>query len=88
MGDDKSIETRLKELVVERLFLSVDPSEINEEANLLETYGVDSVGLFELLIGLEEVFGISLEEEEFQVESFSTVKGIAELVRGRLAKDA
>ena len=82
-----SIEDRLRNMIVQRLFLEVSPEDLDEEANLQETYDVDSVGLFELVIGLEEVFGISLEEEEFEVERFATVRAIAELVREKLAED-
>ena len=88
MMEEASIEDRLKAMVVERLFLTIEPSEVDAEANLQETYEVDSVGLFELVIGLEEEFGIALEEEEFDVERFSSVSAIAELVRERLAEES
>lgn len=76
----EDLNQQLKEMIVERLFLKVEPAAIPDDANLMETYGIDSVNLFEIVVGLEDEFGISLEEEDFSVEAFSTVNGIAELV--------
>ena len=80
MADETELKQQLKQMIVERLFLKVDPQEIPDEANLMETYNVDSVNIFEIVVGLEDEFGISLAEEDFSIEAFATVDGIAELV--------
>ena len=76
----EELKAQLKQMIVERLFLKVAPGEIPGDANLMEAYGVDSVSLFEIVVGLEDEFGISLAEEDFSIEAFSSVDGIAELV--------
>jgi acyl carrier protein len=76
----ENLKQQLKDMIVERLFLKVEAETVPDDANLMETYGIDSVMLFEIVVGLEDEFGISLEEEDFSVEAFSTVNGIAELV--------
>ena len=76
----EDLKQQLKDMIVERLFLKVEAAAIPDDANLMEAYGIDSVNLFEIVVGLEDEFGISLEEEDFSVEAFSTVNGIAELV--------
>jgi acyl carrier protein len=81
MDQAKSVEQALKEMIVERLFLSVEPSAIGDEDPLMEKYEVDSVRLLEIVVGLEEVFDISLEDDEFSIERFESVKAIADLVR-------
>ncbi len=43
-----------------------------------ETLGVDSVALFELIVGLEDVYGITFEENEFRLSLFEDVESIAE----------
>ncbi len=78
---DQRIEDRLKELIVERLFLKIDPSEIGDEDNLMDDHGIDSVQLLEIVVGLEEEFGVSFEDEDFDIEVFKTVKSIADCVR-------
>ena len=85
MPDDATIEDQLKAMIVERLFLKISPSEIADDDILMEKFEIDSVRLFEIVIGLEEVFDISLEDDEFSIERFESVKAIAALVRDKLA---
>ncbi|HPD17252.1 MAG TPA: acyl carrier protein [Planctomycetota bacterium] len=88
MPDDTSVEDQLKAMIVERLFLNVAPADIADDDLLMEKFEIDSVRLFEIVIGLEEVFDISLEDDEFSIERFESVKAIAELVRSKLAAKA
>ena len=73
-------KAEIKNLLVERLFLRVKPEEIPDDAPLLETLGIDSVALFELVVGLEDVYGITFEEEEFKLSLFKDVNSIADFV--------
>jgi acyl carrier protein len=86
MADDTTVEEQLKAMIVERLFLSADPADIADDDPLMEKFEIDSVRLFEIVIGLEEVFDISLEDDEFSIERFENVKAIADLVREKLPK--
>ena len=79
----EKIEDKIKEMIVERLFLSVSPQDIADDDNLMEKYDIDSVRLFEIVIGLEEIFDISFEDDEFNVEAFQTVTSISELVKSK-----
>ena len=87
MPDETRIEDQLKAMIVERLFLEVEPAEIGDDDVLMAKFEIDSVRLFEIVIGLEEIFDISLEDDEFSIERFETVKAIADLVREKLAGD-
>jgi acyl carrier protein len=78
MADD--LKLQLKKMIVERLFLNVAPEDIEDEENLMDEYNIDSVNLFEIIVGLEDEFEITLEEDDFNVETFSTVSNIAEFV--------
>lgn len=80
---ENRIEDQIKEMMVERLFLRVKPDEISDGENLGEEIGVDSVQLFEIIVGLEEIFGISVEDEEFDQDRFRSVKSIADFVRSK-----
>jgi acyl carrier protein len=83
MPSSDDLKGQIRAMIVERLFLNVQPDDIADDANLLETYNIDSVSLFEIVVGLEEEFGISLEDSDFSVETFSTVDNIAEFVAGK-----
>ena len=84
MADETRIEDQLKQMIIERLFLSVEPGEIADDDMLMEKFEIDSVRLFEIVIGLEEIFDISLEDDEFSIERFESVKAIADLVRDKI----
>jgi acyl carrier protein len=84
MPEDAPVEDQLKAMIVERLFLKVSPAEIADDDILMEKFEIDSVRLFEIVIGLEEVFNISLEDDEFSIERFESVQAIAALVREKL----
>jgi len=82
--DTVTIEAKLKEMIVERLFLSVAPTDMETQASLIDSYGVDSVCLLELVVGLEEVFGIVIEDGDFDVRNFISVAALRDFVEARL----
>lgn len=75
------IEDKLKGMIVERLMLKAKPEDIGDEDDLIKKWNVESVQLMEIVIGLEELFGLALGDDEFSVQKFRTVKNIAEVVR-------
>lgn len=78
-------KSQIKKMIVERLFLDVEPEDITDDAPLMETYGIDSVALFELVIGLEGEFGVVMEDVDFQIDTFKTVDSIAAFVEEKQA---
>ncbi len=79
-----SIENSLKEMIVERLFLDLDPSEIEDEVELVE-YGVDSFLLLELIVAMEEQFEIKFEQADITTETLKSVQALADLIRSKQA---
>ena len=80
---DERVEDRLKAMIVERLMLKAEPADIGDEDDLIKKWNVESVQLMEIVIGLEELFGIQLGDDEFSIKKFRTVKNIAEVVRSK-----
>jgi len=80
---DDRIEDKIKAMIVERLMLNAKPEDIGDEDDLIKQWNVESVQLMEIVIGLEEVFGIQLGDDEFSIKKFRTVKNIGEVVRGK-----
>ena len=77
------MKSRIKKMIVERLFLNVAPESIEDDAPLMQTYNIDSVQLFELVVGLEEDFDVSLEDSDFSPEMFQTVNSITAFVESK-----
>ena len=84
MATAAELKPQIKEMIVERLFLNVVPADIPNDAGLMEAYGIDSVNLFEIVVGLEEQFEITMEDDDFNVETFSNVNNIAQFVVGKV----
>lgn len=82
---DERIEDKIKRMIVERCFLDIDPSAIEDDEVLIKRRDVDSLKLFEIVVGTEEEFEISVMGEDFTVDNFRTVKDIAECVRRHVA---
>ena len=81
--NNERIEDQIKGMVVERLFLDVAPEDIADDDPLMEKYEIDSVRLFEMVIGVEEIFGIVIDEEDFDIALFKDINSIADYVRGK-----
>ena len=80
----EALKAEIKQLLVERLFLRVRAEAIPDDAALLETLGIDSVALFELVVGLEDVYDITFAEDEFRLSLFQDVNSIADFVARKL----
>ncbi len=75
------IESKMRELLVEELGLDAD--KITMEATFEEDLEVDSLGVVELLMALEDNFDVQIPDEE--AESLVTVGEAVDLVAKKLS---
>ena len=59
---DKPIDQRVKDIIVEQL--GVKPDQVTPEAKFVEDLGADSLDTVELIMALEEEFGIEVPDEQ------------------------
>ena len=62
--------------------LSVDAAQITMEASFADDLDADSLDLVELVMSLEEEFGVTVEEEE--LEGITTIGGAYDLIACKL----
>jgi acyl carrier protein len=62
--------------------LGLDGDKINDDAHFEEDLDVDSLGVVELLMALEDEFGVKIPDEE--AESIMTVGQAVDLVHAKL----
>jgi acyl carrier protein len=78
--DRATVESKMTDLLVDELGL--DRGKINMSAKFEEDLEVDSLGVVELLMALEDTFGVSIPDEE--AEAISTVGQAVDVVMQKL----
>lgn len=70
---------------IQQNFLFDDGSRLDDNAPLVEGGILDATGVVELVLFLEETYGIAIAESELEPEHFATVDAIVGFVAGKLA---
>ena len=66
----------IRDIVVEQL--GVDADMVQMDTNLMKDLEADSLDAVEIILGVEEAFGLDIPDEE--AEKFETVKDLVEYV--------
>src|SRR6185369_16743984 len=77
-----SVEEKVKHIIVEQL--GVDEDEVKAEAHFVDDLGADSLDVVELVMALEEEFGLEISDED--AEKLSTVKQAIDYIEGHAKK--
>ena len=77
------LKRRVKEMIVERLGLEgLRPEEIDDDAPLFgEGLGLDSIDALELVLGIEQTFGVKIEDEASGLKAFRNVESLAAFIQ-------
>ncbi len=76
---DKSIEERVKEIIVDQLGVSAD--QVTLEAKFVEDLGADSLDTVELVMALEEEFDVEVPDDE--AEKLQAVKDVVAFITSK-----
>ena len=74
---------KIKEILVEQL--NCDADSINEDTSFKDDLGADSLDLFELVMALEEEYGLEIPAEE--LSDVETVGDIIEYLKNKGVED-
>jgi len=61
-GELMAVEERIKSIIAEQL--GVKPDEVTTEASFIDDLGADSLDTVELIMALEEEFGVEIPDED------------------------
>jgi len=81
------IKPRLKEILVDRLKLDRAAESIGDAEPLFgpEGLGLDSIDALELVIGVEQEFGVRIENEEVGTEALASIEKLAAFIGDKRA---
>jgi acyl carrier protein len=80
-----SIEERLRDILLDDLNVERERNAILRTDSLRQDLGLDSLGFVELRSEVETRFGISIADDEFTPENFSTIAALGGLISRRSA---
>lgn len=67
--DEHEILEKIKDVVADKL--DADPEDVTEESRFMDDLGADSLDVVELIMGLEDEFGVEISDDE--AENIRTV---------------
>ena len=70
---------KIKEMIAEQL--NVDAAEITEATSFKDDLGADSLDLFEMVMAMEEEFGVEIPSED--LEKIATVNDLEECLKAK-----
>lgn len=76
-----SVESQIKEYIAKNLLFSSDGFKYPDDASFLEEGIVDSQGVMELVLFVEENFKIQVKDSDIIPDNFDSVERLAEYVR-------
>ena len=82
----QSLQDRIREFIESDFVF--DDSTVANDASLLDSGLVDSTGILEVVLFLEQAFEISIEDEEVLPENFDSIERLASFVERKLGTPA
>lgn len=77
--ESKNMLEKLKEIIAGQL--NVDATEIKAESNFKEDLNADSLDLFELIMALEDEYGVEIPAED--LEKMATVQDVCDYLTAK-----
>ena len=79
------IEPQIRDYVARNLLFSGNGFGYDDDASFLQEGIVDSVGVLELVLFVEETFGVEVNDQEIIPDNFDSVDKLASYIRSKTA---
>jgi acyl carrier protein len=71
---------QIRQFIVENFLFGDDQTMVTDEESLMDHGVMDSTGVLEVLMFLEENFGVTISDEELTPANFDSVAGMSRLI--------
>ena len=78
MRDD--LIQKLRQIIVNDLYVEIEPEKIGLEDGLRTVVGLDSIGFVELRVLCEQRFNVEISDDDYTPENFTSIRRLAELI--------
>lgn len=79
------IEAQIRTYIARNLLFSDNGFAYNDDDSFLQEGIIDSIGVLELVLFVEETFGVTVPDYEITPDNFDSVNKLANFVRNKLA---
>jgi acyl carrier protein len=83
--DTATIRQTIHDQILFNFLFDGDEEDFSDDASLVESGVVDQTGILEIVLFVEETYGIEVSDTELTPDNFDTVNNIAAYVTRRLA---
>lgn len=78
---DQPLIEQIRTFVVDAFYA---PADLAEDASLLDTGTMDSTGVLELIVFVEQRFGVTVGEREILPDNFDSIRRVASFVERKI----
>jgi acyl carrier protein len=82
-----NIANTIRNFIIDN-FLFEDDGSLTHEMSLIENGIIDSTGILELVVFLEDTFGLCVKDEELVPENLSSIHNISVFIKSKRNGDA
>ena len=83
----EGVEEILRAFIAENILYSSNGYPHADDVSFLETGVIDSMGVMELVLFIEERFDVKTEDQEIVPENFDSIRSLANYIRGKMAPE-
>jgi acyl carrier protein len=81
----EDIRASIRAFILEHFMSGEDPGKLTDDTSLERAHVVDSAGVLEIMLYIEEKYGFEVEADDALPENFDTMRNIAAYIERKLA---
>ena len=82
-SEDKEMLEKLQEIIAEQL--GIEAAEVQAESNFKDDLNADSLDLFEMIMAMEEEFGVEIPSDD--LDQIATVQDVMDYLKNKGVED-